>query len=181
METIQFHAILHQNGTDFNNRIMTMQACGFQVKGNIFIVKRHICCTADGKTIVHVIDIITFTSVKDFNHFICASNLWPTAPCFNRMKGISKRLNTSMIRDSNCSMTPCCSLLNSSRSTGQGIHITHGSMHMQFHTLHTFSGVFALFHGAGHNSIGPQNHLVGKVINNQFSLNLKDTAVFNAL
>ena len=91
---------------------------------------------------------------------------------FHSMQRIRKGLAAAMVGDGDGPVAPGCSLLDSGSSRRQSIHIGHGGMQMQFHTLLALSCIFTFGHSAGHHGEGLQHHLTGVVINLQLALHL---------
>ena len=131
LEAVNFLAVLHDNGADFNDAIgFGRQAGGFQVKGYKFLIKRHLLLTVNHNAIIHIVDIVAFTAIEDLNGFIGACHLGWAFPILDHMQCIGKRLAAAVICDSNGFMSPSCRLLNGRLGGSQGIHVTHGGVQM---------------------------------------------------
>ena len=97
------------------------------------------------------------------------------------MESIGKGLTAAVVCDGDGSMAPGSRLLDDGLGIGQGIHITHGRVQMQLHTLLTLLEVFAFGHLAGHNGEGLQHGLVGVIIHQELALDFQNCTVFHTL
>ena len=86
-----------------------------------------------------------------------------------------------MIRNGNCLVTPGSSLFDGSFGAGQGIHVGHGGVQMQLHTLRSFCGVLPLRQRAGHHGEGLEHHLIVVAVQFQTALHLQHSTQFHVL
>ena len=133
LESVHFLSVFQDHGTDLNDSVSSRgQACGFQVKGHKFLIKGHIAAAMDNDSVIHIVDVVAFTAVEDFDQFIRTRDLGLLP--FHAMQRIGEGLAAAMVGDGNGPMTPGSCLLNSGEGGCQRIHVGHGGMQVQFHT-----------------------------------------------
>ena len=182
LETIHFLPVFQNNRAYFRNAVINgRKTCCLQIKGNIFPVERNVGLSTDNDTVIHIVHIITFAAVEDLDYILRPGHLWAAAPGLHRVQCVREGLDTAVVGDGNGLMPPGCRLLDGRFGAGKGIHIAHGGMQVQLHTLHALCRIFPLGQLTGHNGKGLQDSLIRVVIYQQFSLNFQHTAVFHTL
>ena len=180
LETVDFLAVLHDDGTDFDDGIVPGgKSGGFQIKGNKFVVEGNILAAVNHDPVIHIVDVVAFAAVEDLDGIIRSCHLGRTLPILHGMKRIGKGLAAAVIGDGNGPMSPCSCLLDSGRSDRQGIHGAHIGMQVQFHPLLPFCKILPLGKRTWHHGKGLQDHFIVKLIDHQLALDPQHHAVFH--
>ena len=135
----------------------------------------------DRKGIVQIVNVIALTAIENLNHLICAGYLRTATPSLYGMEGIGKGLDTAVVCNGNCTVTPSRRLLNGSIGVCQGIHHTHTGMQVQLHPLFAHCGICPLGHLSGNDGKGLKYDLICKVVHLQLTLHLNHRAFLYAL
>ena len=176
LETVDFLPIFQNYRADFDDAVsFGGQAGGFQIEGHELVMKGHVLIAVHHNAVIHVVDIISFAAVENFNCLIGARHLGGLLP-FHGVQGVSKGLAAAVVGDGDGPVPPGRCLLDGSIGGGQGVHVGHGGVQMQLHPLHAFRRVFSFRQTAGLHGVGLEHHFVLKPILDELALHPKNRA-----
>ena len=106
----------------------------------------------DNDSVVHIVDIVALTAVKNLNYLIrsCHLGFLP----LHGVHSIRKGLAAAVVGNGDGAVTPGGRLFDSCFRIGQGVHIGHNGMQVQLHALLSLRRILTIFHSAGHNGVG---------------------------
>ena len=135
----------------------------------------HVLISVHHNPVVHIVDIISFTAIEDFDRLVGARHLGRLFP-LHAVQSVGEGLATAVVGDGNGSVSPGRRLLDGRVRWGQGVHIGHGGMQVELHPLGSHRLVLSLGHGAGLHGIGLEHHFVLEPILDEPTLHPKHRA-----
>ena len=176
LEPVDFLAVLQNHRADLNDPVVPgRKAGGFQIEGHELLMKVHVLISVHHDSVVHVVDIISFTAVEDFDRLVRARHLGRLFP-LHAVQSVREGLAAAVVGDGNGSVSPGRRLLDGCVRWGQSVHIGHGGMQVELHPLAPHRLVLPLGHGAGLHGIGLEHHFVLEPILDQPTLHPKHCA-----
>ena len=150
LEPVQFFPTPHQHSADLDDPvILRAETCGLQIKGHIGFVKSHVPIPMDHNAVVHIVDVVPFHTVENFDILIGAGYL----RLGGSLHGIREGLGYAVVRNGNGPMAPGGSLLHGGGGIRQSIHVAHGGVQMELHALAYLGGILSLGHRTGHHGV----------------------------
>ena len=137
LEGIRDLSVFQHHRADLRNGLGSdLQAGGLNVETDDLTVERLILIAVYGDAVIQVIDKIALHAVEDLD-LACV------------VPGVREGLHHAVIGDGDGGVTPCDRLLDDAGGVGQGIHIGHTGMQMQFHPLFRTGVLAPLVDGLG--------------------------------
>ena len=129
----------------------------------------HVLITMHHNAVIHIVYIISFAAIENFDGLIGACHLGGLLP-LHRMQGVGEGLAAAVVGDGDGPMAPGRRLFDGGIGGGQSIHIGHGGVQVQLHPLHPFRGVLSFWQAAWLHGVGLQHHFVLKPVLDQLAL-----------